>query len=147
VAEHRAAGHIRFRAVAALGAADAAVEGGIRAAQELLAAGFNETAVLCRNDLTAIGVMRGLRAGGRRIPEEISVVGYDDIELAAYVDPPLTTVRQSTDEMAVRAVGDLLKRLGPGRGLAPAEADGAPGETTLVPVELVVRESSGPAPG
>ena len=146
VAEHGAAGRIRFRAVAALGAADAAVEGGIRAAQELLAAGFDETAVLCRNDLTAIGVMRGLRAGGRRIPEEISVVGYDDIELAAYVDPPLTTVRQSTDEMAVRAVADLLERLGPGRGPARAEADGAPGETTMVPVELVVRESSGPAP-
>ena len=73
-------------------------------------------------------------------------MGYDDIELAAYVDPPLTTVRQSTDEMAERAVADLLERLGPGRGPARVEVEGAPGETTMVPVELVVRESSGPAP-
>ncbi len=146
VEEHGPAGHIRFRVVATIGAADAAVEGGIRAAEALLAAGFDETAVLCRNDLTAIGVMRGLRAGGRRIPEEISVVGYDDIELAAYVDPPLTTVHQSTDEMAQRAVADLLGRLGRGPGPTHVEAESSSGETTMVPVTLVVRGSSGPAP-
>ena len=106
---------------------------------------FTETAVLCRNDLTAIGVMRGLRAAGRRVPADISVVGYDDIELAAYVDPSLTTVRQSTDEMARRAVADLFGRLG-GDGEPAAGRDGPPGETTMVPVELIVRGSSGPAP-
>ena len=108
---------------------------------------FDETAVLCCNDLTAIGVMRGLRAAGRRIPADISVVGYDDIELAAYVDPPLTTIRQSTDEMARRAVADLFERLGRGHAPAAADPDSAPGGTTLVPVELIVRGSSGPAPG
>ena len=146
VADRAGTAELRFRAVAPSGAADGAVAGGIRAAEELLAESFEETAVLCRNDLTAIGVMRGLRAGGRRIPEDISVVGYDGIELAAYVDPPLTTVRQSTEEMARRAVADLLERLGGGHEPAAADPDGPPGETTMVPVELIVRDSSGPAP-
>ena len=147
VNERANADALRFRVVAASGAADAAVEGGIRAAQELVAGSFDETAVLCRNDLTAIGVMRGLRAAGCRIPEDISVVGYDDIELAAYVDPPLTTVHQSTDEMARRAVADLFERLDQGHEPAAADAEDGPGRTTLVPVELIVRGSSGPAPG
>jgi DNA-binding LacI/PurR family transcriptional regulator len=73
------------------------------------------------------------------------VVGYDDIELAAYVDPSLTTVRQSTDEMARRAVAGLFGRLG-GSGDSAGDRDGPPGETTMVPVELIVRGSSGPAP-
>ncbi len=135
-----------FRSVATVGIGDAAVEGGIRAARRLVDGSFEETAVLCRNDLTAIGVMRGLLTAGLRIPDDISVVGYDDIELAAYVDPSLTTVRQSTEEMARLAVATLFERLGQGREAADEHPDAPPGETTRVPVELVTRASSGPAP-
>ena len=119
-----------------VGVGDAAVEGGIRAAGKLLAAGFEETAILCRNDLTAIGVIRGLIDAGRRIPQDVSVVGYDDIELAAYVDPTLTTVRQSTEEMARLAVESLFERIGQGRSAVDEYPDAPPGETTRVPVEL-----------
>ncbi len=103
--------------------------------------------MLCRNDLSAIGVMRGLIDAGRRIPEDISVVGYDDIELAAYVDPALTTVRQSTEEMARLAVEDLFGRLGRvSSGSTRVRSDAPGGETTQVPVELIARRSTGPAP-
>ncbi len=147
VTELASTGDLRFRAIASAGVGDGAVEGGIRAARSLVAASFVETAVLCRNDLTAIGVMRGLIDAGLRIPQDVSVVGYDDIELAAYVDPSLTTVRQSTDEMARRAVADLFERLGHGREPTDDISGANPGETTRVPVELVIRASSGPAPG
>lgn len=126
--------------------ADASVDGGIRAAETLTVGGISETALLCRNDLTAIGVIRGLKAAGVRVPQDVSVVGFDDIEMAAYVDPALTTVHQSTDEMARRAVADLFERLSRGRAPVAAGSDGPPGETYRVPVELVVRASSGPRP-
>jgi DNA-binding LacI/PurR family transcriptional regulator len=147
VSERAGDGDRHFRAIASVGIGDGAVEGGIRAARELAAAAFEETAVLCRNDLTAIGVMRGLIDSGRRVPEDVSVVGYDDIELAAYVDPALSTVRQSTETMARLAVADLFERLGHGREPAEVDPDGPPGPTTRVPVELVARASSGPPPG
>jgi LacI family transcriptional regulator len=146
VTEHADGADLRFRAIASPGVGDGAVEGGIRAARSLVKASFEETAVLCRNDLTAIGVMRGLIDAGLRVPQDVSVVGYDDIELAAYVDPSLTTVRQSTDEMARRAVADLFERIGHGREPGNGVPDPSPGETTRVAVELVIRASSGPAP-
>ena len=141
----RADNGLTFRAVASVGSGDGAVEGGIRAARELSVASFEETAVLCRNDLSAIGVMRGLIDAGLSIPRDVSVVGYDDIELAAYVDPALTTVRQSTEEMARLAVEDLFERIGQGREPADEAADAPPGETTRVAVELIARASAGPA--
>lgn len=146
VAERGPSGALHFRAVAAVGHAEGAVEGGIRVARELMEGSFSETAVLCRNDLTAIGVMRGLIDAGLRIPQDISVVGYDDIELAAYVDPALTTVRQSTEQMARLAVEDLFERIGQRRAATDTEADARPGATTRVAVELVTRASSGVAP-
>ena len=68
-------------------------------------------ALICSNDLTAIGAVRGLRSLGLAVPGEVSVVGFDDIEMAAHVDPPLTTVRQATDEMGHWAVASLLQRI------------------------------------
>jgi LacI family transcriptional regulator len=143
LADHPAS-ELRFRVVKSGGMGDRAVEGGIRIAERLVAASFQETAVLCRNDLAAIGVLRGLIDGGLRVPEDVTVVGYDDIELAAYVDPSLTTVRQSTEEMARRAVADLFARLGATGGAADRDGDRDAGGTTRVPVELIVRDSSGP---
>lgn len=68
------------------------------------------TAVFCANDLSAIGVMRALQAGGYRVPEDVSVLGYDDIPIAPFLSPPLTTVRIEREELGALAVRRLLDR-------------------------------------
>src|SRR3954471_3820997 len=93
------------------------------------------TAVFAGNDQMALGVLRALHELGRRIPEDISVVGFDDIPEAAYFTPPLTTVRQRFDEIGRRALGLLVEQIEHGTRRA--------GET--VAPELVVRASSGAA--
>jgi len=94
------------------------------------------TALLCYDDMTALGALRAARALNLRCPRDISVVGFDDIPIAAYLDPSLTTVRQPMHEMGVRAMQALLQA---GRGERPPSWEVMPGE-------LVVRDSSGPAP-
>jgi LacI family transcriptional regulator, galactose operon repressor len=89
------------------------------------------TAVFCTNDLLAIGVIHGLRERGLRAPADVSVVGYDDVELAAMTDPPLTTVHQPTYELGATAY-ELLRR-------------GAPPEQRSFSPHLVERESTGRA--
>jgi len=69
------------------------------------------SAVFCANDLTAIGAMRALRENGMRIPADISVIGFDDIPMAAHTDPPLTTVRIEREELGALAVRRLLDRV------------------------------------
>jgi DNA-binding LacI/PurR family transcriptional regulator len=69
------------------------------------------TAFVCYNDMTAIGALRALRRHGLRVPEDISLVGFDDIEFASYVDPPLTTIHQPKDEMGHLAMWMLLDLL------------------------------------
>jgi DNA-binding LacI/PurR family transcriptional regulator len=82
----------------------------------------------------AFGALGALRAAGRRVPEDISVVGFDDIALAAFLDPPLTTVRLPAYDLG-HAVGTaLLDRI----------ANPAAPRRTLLPTELVVRSSTGP---
>jgi DNA-binding LacI/PurR family transcriptional regulator len=123
-----------------LAAGDERIGGGIRAAAELLAAGPAPTAIVCYNDLTAIGALRGVREAGLRVPEDVSIVGFDDIELAAWTDPGLTTIRQPTDEMARWAVARLADVLD---GREPGEH-----RHVTLPPSLVVRAStSSPAQG
>lgn len=69
------------------------------------------TAVLCANDLMAIGLMRGLRQLGKRIPEDCSVVGHDNTLLSQASDPPMTTLKQDLDQIAMRTVEALLARI------------------------------------
>ncbi len=107
---------------------------------ELLAEWPGVTGLVCYNDVTAIGVIRALRADGRRVPEEISVVGFDDIDAAAWVEPPLTTIVQQKAEMGRWAVRRLVERIA-GMG---GEAERA--ERVVLPVSLCVRGSTGPAP-
>lgn len=108
------------------------------------------TAVLCFSDAVAEGTIRAARARGLRVPEDLSVVGFDDNGLAVWTDPPLTTVRQDVDAKGRAAVGALLDLL-PARPTRP-EAPGtarphvARPHVTL-PTELVVRGSTGPPPG
>ncbi len=118
---------------------DGQFEGGESAMAELLARGSDVTAVMCHNDVTAIGAMRALRSAQRRVPAEVSVLGCDDIAAASWVVPALTTVAQQKAEMGRMAVERMAAALDDPDALAPAE-------TTRIPMVLQVRESTGPAP-
>jgi LacI family transcriptional regulator len=132
-------------AIEAVDAAELAVvdgDGGVDGAEEATRALLDRlpgvTAILCYNDLTAIGVVRALRARNRRVPADVSVVGYDDIPFTAWFEPALTTVAQNTSEMGRWAVERLVGLIG-GRHDPPAEAD-----VVLLPVILRVRDSTAP---
>jgi len=111
------------------------VEGGRAAAAELLAAG--RTALVCASDPMALGAIRAARDRGLRVPEDVSVVGYDDSPFMAFADPPLTTVRQPVADLARLAVAMLVSEM---RGERVTRAE------ILVEPELVVRGSTGPPP-
>lgn len=114
-----------------------APEIGYRPMKALLERGRDFTAVFCFNDIAAIGAIRALSDAGLSVPGDVSVVGFDDIQSAAYATPSLTTVRQPLMEMGSRGARVLLERI--------ANRDGEfPGEITMEP-ELIVRESTGPA--
>lgn len=102
--------------------------------REVLAASERPTAVVCGNDVLAIGALAECRAQGIAVPEELSITGFDDMEIASVVTPPLTTVRLPTAELGSHAARHLLARLA-----------GEPAALrTELPVELVVRESTAP---
>jgi DNA-binding LacI/PurR family transcriptional regulator len=99
-----------------------------------LAADRSVTAIFAANDQTALGVIRGLHDAGRRVPEDVSVVGFDDTPESGYFLPPLTTIRQDFGEVGRCGVQLLLSL-----------TDGTPVDRhVVVPAELVVRASTGP---
>jgi DNA-binding LacI/PurR family transcriptional regulator len=98
------------------------------------------SAVFVSNDQMALGLLRAMHEAGRRIPEELSVVGFDDIPESPYFMPPLTTVRQDFGEVGSRSLRVLV------RAIESAEAGGRPPEGSLVSPELVVRASTSVAP-
>lgn len=110
-------------------------DGGRAAIDELLDRAGEVTAVFAANDLSAIGVLSGLAKRGIRVPEEISVVGFDDLRLASYVSPPLTTVHQPAEEIGTRAAQVLIDLL---QGRRRRQ------RRILLEPTLVVRGSSGP---
>ena len=110
-------------------------EGGQAAAAELISTGH--TAIVCGSDLMALGAIRAARSRGLRVPEDISVLGYDDSPLIAFTDPPLTTVRQPVQAMGHAAVTALVAEIGGTR---------SPRTELLFHPELIVRESTGAAP-
>lgn len=114
-----------------------APEIGYRPMQTLLEKTRNFTAVFCFNDIAAIGAIRALKEAGLSVPGDVSVVGFDDIESAAYGTPSLTTVRQPLAEMGKRGAQILLKRIA-------NRAQPFPAEIVMEP-EFVVRESTAPA--
>jgi DNA-binding LacI/PurR family transcriptional regulator len=116
---------------------DWGVESGDEATSRLLARGVEFTAIVAHSDLIAVGALRRLRMAGLRVPEDVSVTGYDDVPIAAYVDPPLTTVHQPMDEVGEYAAGILFDRIA---GLSP------PAEPQLLPARLVVRQSTAAPP-
>jgi LacI family transcriptional regulator len=109
---------------------------GYTAAKALLAAKPRFTALFAFNDISALGAMRAIREAGLRMPEDVSVVGFDDIASAAYQFPPLTTVRQPLYEMGQRAADTLVARL-------EAPESKAPRTISLEPT-LIVRGTTGP---
>ncbi len=118
---------------------DPLVPGGEAATLDILDRAPDTTAFLAYNDLMAIGALRALRQRHRPVPATASVVGFDDVALAAYVDPPLTTIAQRTEAMGRWAVARLT-----GDGVGAASVASA--TSVRLPVDLQVRESSGPAP-
>jgi DNA-binding LacI/PurR family transcriptional regulator len=114
----------------------ATIDGGIAAMRRSWDDGARPTAVLAMSDAMAIGVMRALRDLGRSVPADVSVVGFDDIDLAMHVDPPLTTVHQPIRRKGAEAVRLLLSAV---QGMVPAGPEHLRLET-----RLVVRGSTGP---
>jgi DNA-binding LacI/PurR family transcriptional regulator len=112
---------------------------GYEVTKRLLASGEYFTAMFAFNDISAIGAVRALREAGRRVPEDVSVVGFDDIQSAAFQNPGLTTVRQPLRQMGVLAAETVLRRIS-ARARTPY-----PKLITVEP-ELIVRGSTGPAP-
>ncbi len=132
----------------AIGNGAPTVTGGEAAMTALLALAPRPTAVVAYNDLMAIGAMRAVRSGGLRVPDDVSLVGFDDVAFAAYAEPALTTLRQETAEMGRWAVATLTARIRARRGEGETVASApAVGERRVVPVQLVIRASTGPAPG
>jgi LacI family transcriptional regulator len=107
--------------------------GGHAAAEEALARGLDFDGVFCETDRLAIGFMNELGEKGVRVPADVTVVGFDDVLLARFGRPPLTTVRQSPERIGELAADTLLQMV---RG------ELAEGRRELVPVELVRREST-----
>jgi len=115
-----------------------APEIGYKPMQALLEKTRDFTAIFCFNDIAAIGAIRALKDAGLSVPGDVSVVGFDDIQSAAYSTPSLTTVRQPLTEMGRRGAQVLLERIADREKEFPAEI--------VMNPELVVRESTGPAP-
>jgi DNA-binding LacI/PurR family transcriptional regulator len=136
--------------------ADSGYRAGLRLAREP-----DCTAVFVANDQMALGVLRALHEAGRRVPQDISVAGFDDIPEAASYLPPLTTVHQDFPEVGRRCVEQVLRQIRGtgGTGCTGGSGDGSDGSgsgdggdgggergITLVPTRLVVRASTGPPP-
>jgi DNA-binding LacI/PurR family transcriptional regulator len=115
------------------------LEGGMRALNELIALRPRPTAILCSNDMTAIGVMREAYDLDVRIPADISLVGFDDIRLAQFMTPPLTTVQMSQTELASLAFQALLNETDEGSATPGAQE-------YKLNTNLILRRSTGLAP-
>lgn len=106
---------------------------GYREMKQLLEQTPQIDGVFVASDLMGIGALRALHELGRRVPEDVAVVGFDDLPLATYTDPPLTTIRQPVELLGQEMVRLLLHRL--------SDPDGEP-ESIILPTELVVRASA-----
>ena len=113
------------------------IDNGASALDHLLSRPKPPTAILCGNDVLAIGALRAARARGLNVPKDLSITGFDDIELAQVAVPPLTTVHVPDAEMG-RAAAQLLLGMVKGEAMA---------ETVALKTTLRIRQSLGDAPG
>jgi len=116
---------------------DHTLDGGRDVMKQILALADQPTAIMCSNDLTAIGVQHALFEANLKVPDDFSLIGFDDVHLAEYTIPPLTTVRMSCKDLAQAAVAGLIARMQPvpGRPDAPTK--------TSIPTRLIVRQTTG----
>jgi DNA-binding LacI/PurR family transcriptional regulator len=118
-------------------AADAdTLEGGRQATRSLLANGYQPTAIICVNDITAVGALRELRERGIRVPQDVSVTGFDNVKLSEFCYPALTTVHIPRDRIGHIICNSLLSWTG-----KPSIAD----PELVIDPEFVLRDSTGPA--
>jgi len=117
--------------------ADYGFANGYQATRRLLSRKLPFSALICGNDYLALGAMAGLREEGLRIPGDISVMGFNDSEFAAFVDPPLTTIRFPSIEIGAAAAETLLAAIESQEPMPPPQ---------MLPTALVQRRSTGPAP-
>ncbi|WP_422443644.1 LacI family DNA-binding transcriptional regulator [Thermoanaerobacterium sp. DL9XJH110] len=118
----------------AVGYGDFKVEFGFRKTLDILKGPCKPTAFFAGNDLIALGVIRAIRHCGLKVPQDISVVGYDNTMFAEMIDPPLTTVNQQMRKMGYIATELLIKRI---------KGERATGEKIILDTELVIRKSTG----
>lgn len=116
---------------------DHTLEGGIQAMDKLLAGKRLPTAVMCSNDMTAIGVLHKVYRAQLRVPDNLSVIGFDDIQMARVTIPPLTSIQMSRLELARAAVTALRAHV----------EGGVPNREYKIDTHLIVRESTGYPPG
>jgi len=128
---------LRPELITQMPADDPSPQMGYETTRELLTRKVPFTALFAYNDISAVGAIRAIKETGLRVPEDISVVGFDDIREAAFHLPSLTTVRQPLRKIGVLAADALISRI---EGQDRQEPD------ILVDPELVIRESTGPAP-
>lgn len=129
---------VNERLVGQLEGESSSPELGYQVTKNLLATKEPFTALFAFNDVSAIGAFRALREAGRRIPEDVSVVGFDDIQSAAFQNPSLTTVRQPLRQMGVTAAETVLRRI------AASPKSPYPKTITIEP-ELIIRASTAEA--
>jgi LacI family transcriptional regulator len=108
---------------------------GYEAARQLLSGPHPPTAIFACNDLMAIGAIRAATELDRPVPSRVSIVGFDDIRLASFANPPLTTIAQPKHELGVIAAGMLVKCIVQGKGRH---------QRRVLPTELIVRGSTAP---
>lgn len=111
--------------------------GGYQAMNQLLEQPVQPSAVFAANDEMAIGAIEALRSRGLTVPEDIAVIGFDDIQMASYIQPALTTVRQPMRQFGSLAVRQLFQRI---------ENPTANAETFILPTQLIIRNSCGCLP-
>src|SRR5207249_5770431 len=114
------------------GAGELGIDGGYATCKDLIEREVQFSALFCANDETAIGAMKALREMGYRIPEDVSVVGFDDIAMVEHLTPALTTVRINKEAVGYIAVKQLISR--------STDLDSA-SVTSLLEVELIKRDS------
>lgn len=116
-----------------IGYGDFKVEFGYKKTLEIYESPYKPTAIFAANDLTAIGAIRALKKYGLRVPQDVSVVGYDNTMLAEMLDPPLTTINQQMRKMGYHATELLIKRI---------KGERSAGKKVVFDIDLVVRKST-----
>jgi LacI family transcriptional regulator len=114
---------------------DFSIASGYAAVAGAVAQGVGFDSVFAHNDLSAAGALKALREAGLKVPEDVAVVGFDDVEFTALTEPPLTTVRQPLRELGATAARLLTAHLG---------GEALPAEPVVIPTDFVVRGSTAP---